>query len=70
MYIKNDFKEIAQSTLLTKSSIQVNNLNLSVYADGKISIKTGGEFKGTLTELIEAIYVCAGDVLEEQQDAD
>lgn len=70
MYIKNDFKEIAQSTLLTKSSIQVNNLNLSVYSDGKISIKTGGEFKGTLTELIEAIYVCAGDVLEEQQDAD
>lgn len=70
MYIKNDFKEIAQSTLLTKSSIQVNNLNLSVYPDGNISLTTGGEFKGKLTDLIEAIHICAGDVLEKQQDAD
>jgi hypothetical protein len=70
MYIKNDFKEIAQPCSLTKSSIQVNNLNLSVYSDGGISLTTGGEFMGTLTDLIEAIYVCAGDVLEEQQDAD
>ena len=52
IYIK-DSQELPVSKSLTKSSIIVNNLSLTVDSDGELTIATGGKWKGTVEELTE-----------------
>lgn len=50
--------------LLTKSTITDNNLTLSLEEDEVITIQTGGEWKGTITELAQLIKVVVEDLTD------
>jgi hypothetical protein len=57
-------------TLLTTSSIIVNNLSLTIDSEGEFTIKTGGKWKGTVeefTELMKDLYL---DLAERIKDND
>ena len=43
------------ATLLTSTSISVNNLNLTIENGDQIKIETQGEWNGTVPELIELV---------------
>lgn len=46
---------------LNKSSISVNNMKLTLDDQNNITIETGSEWTGTLTELNDLIQVMQGD---------
>lgn len=46
---------------LNKSSISVNNMKLTLDDQNNITIDTGSEWMGTLTELNDLIQVMQGD---------
>lgn len=46
---------------LNKSSISVNNMKLTLDDQNNITIETGSEWTGTLTELNDLIQVMKGD---------
>lgn len=46
---------------LNKSSISVNNMKLTLDEQNNITIQTGSEWKGSVTELNDLIQVMQGD---------
>tara|TARA_B100000902_G_scaffold71463_1_gene76942 strand:+ start:1331 stop:1534 length:204 start_codon:yes stop_codon:yes gene_type:complete len=66
IYIKKEEKEKV-IPLLSKATLNVNNLKLTADSNGKVTIETGGEWSGELTELVEML---AQITLEVMPDAD
>jgi hypothetical protein len=66
IYIKKEEKEKV-IPLLSTASINVNNLKLTANSEGIVTIETGGEWSGHLTELVEML---AQITLEVMPDAD
>jgi len=52
---------------LNKSSISVNNMNLTLDDQNNITIQTGSEWTGTLTELNDLIQVMKEDFKDANQ---
>jgi hypothetical protein len=57
-------------TLLTTSSIIVNNLSLTIDSEGEFTIKTGGKWKGTVEEFTEHMKDLYLDLAERIKDND
>jgi hypothetical protein len=68
MYIK-ELKGQSVPPLLSKQSIQVNNLKIGIEPNGQCTVETQGEWQGDVMELISVLAEVTNNFLE-KSDAD